>query len=56
MDLHLDEAERAALRDVLQRALGDLKEEIYKTEDADYKVGLKGRESAILSVLAKLGA
>ena len=56
MDLHLDEAESAALRDILQRALGDTREEIYKTEGADYKVGLKEREAAIQSVLAKLGS
>ena len=55
MELHVDEAESQALREILQRALGTLKEEIYKTEDADYKVGLKSREAAILSLLAKLG-
>jgi hypothetical protein len=54
MDLRLSDVEREVLRDVLERELGDLKGEIYKTEDVDYKKVLKEREAALVSMLGKL--
>ena len=55
MQLELSEAEREVLEDVLRRALGDLREEIYKTEVAEYKAGLKEREALIQALLSRVG-
>ncbi len=46
--------EMAVAREILEAAYRDLKEEIYKTEDAHYKQGLKRREGTLESLLAKL--
>lgn len=54
LDLTADEA--AVLLDVLDSALGDLREEIYKSEVADYKAGLKQREAIVTALLSRLGA
>jgi hypothetical protein len=54
MEMRLTDVEREVLRDVLERELGDLKGEIYKTEDVDYKKVLKEREVALVSLLDKL--
>jgi hypothetical protein len=56
MQLELSDAEQQVLTDVLTRALSDLREEIFKTDTADYKAGLRGREQALKSVLARLGS
>src|SRR5205814_7325478 len=42
------------LEEVLDRALGDLREEIYKTDTADYKTALKTREAIIVSLLERV--
>jgi hypothetical protein len=52
LDISADEAE--VLTEVLERALGDVREEIYKAEVADYKIGLKHREAAIVHMLERL--
>jgi hypothetical protein len=54
LDISADEAE--VLAEVLDRALGDLREEVYKAEVADYKTGLKRRESVITNLLQRLRA
>ena len=56
MQLELSDVEREVLEDVLERVLGDLREEIYKTDTADFKDALKGRESVIKALLARLRA
>jgi Mg2+/Co2+ transporter CorC len=56
MQLELSDVEREVLEDVLERVLGDLREEIYKTDTADFKHALKGRESVIKALLARLRA
>jgi hypothetical protein len=56
MHLELSDPERAVLEDVLERALGDLREEIYKTDLAEFKDALKEREVTIRGLLARLGA
>jgi hypothetical protein len=55
MQLELSELEREVLEDVLERALGDLREGIYKSEVAEYKDALKDREVTIRGLLARLG-
>jgi hypothetical protein len=56
MQLELSDAERETLEDLLERALSNLREEIYKTDLADFKDTLKVREVVIRSLLARLGA
>jgi hypothetical protein len=56
MQLELSDPERAVLEDLLERALSDLREEIYKTDLADFKDALKEREVTIRGLLARLGA
>jgi len=55
MQLELSEPEREVLEDLLERALSDLREEIYKTDLADFKDTLKDREVTIRGLLARLG-
>jgi hypothetical protein len=56
MQLELSDREREILEDLLERALSDLREEIYKTDLADFKDSLKEREVTIRGLLARLGA
>jgi hypothetical protein len=54
MLLELNRDEKELLAAVLSTALGGLREEIYKTETADYKIMLKQRESLMKAVQARL--
>ena len=56
MQLEISTDEAAVLAEVLDSALGDLREEIYKAEVADYKVGLKQRETIVTRLLEQLRA
>jgi hypothetical protein len=56
MQLEISAEEAAVLTDVLESALGDVREQVYKAEVADYKEGLKQREAAITSLLNRLRA
>ena len=56
MELTLSPDEAAVLAEVLDSALGDLREEIYKSEVADYKTALKQREVILHALIARLGA
>jgi hypothetical protein len=55
MQFELSAEEAAVLADVLDSALGDLREEIYKAEVADYKAALKRREAIIKALLERVG-
>jgi hypothetical protein len=55
MQIDLTENEAAVLATVLDSALGELREEIYKSEVADYKASLKERETVLTGVLRRLG-
>jgi hypothetical protein len=54
LDVSADEAQ--VLAELLEKALGDLREEIYKAEVADFKALLKQRERVIAELLARLRA
>jgi hypothetical protein len=56
MQLALSADELDVLESVLKSALGALREEIYKTEVAEYKDGLKARESIIVALLERVRA
>ena len=54
MELSLTADEAAVLVSVLESALSETREEVYKAEVADYKTALKGREAIIQSLLDRL--
>ena len=54
LDISADEAR--VLAELLERALSDTREEVYKAELADYKALLKQREAIISRLLARLRA
>ena len=54
MQLDLTAEEAAVLADGLDRALGDVREEIYKSEVAEYKAALKQREAVLTGLIARL--
>jgi len=56
MLLQINQTEQELLREVLAVALGNLREEIYKTEAAEYQQMLKQRESVLIGLVARLTA
>jgi hypothetical protein len=54
MLFELDRQEYDVVTDVLRRAMGDLREEIYKTDLAELDEQLKQREAALAAVLQRL--
>ena len=54
MELELSPDEVTVLREIMQRQLGDTREEAYKTESYDYKRLVKAREATIAAILQKL--
>jgi hypothetical protein len=56
MELQLNDDERTVLTDVLARALGSLREEVYQTTTFEVREQLKRREAIIDALLAKLRA
>jgi hypothetical protein len=55
MEVALTAEEVPVLVDVLDSALRQVREEVYKSEVADYKAALKRREAVLTSVLERLG-
>ncbi len=53
VELSGDEA--AIVREILQQAYQDLREEIYKTENTDFRARLKQREDLLGAIIGKLG-
>jgi hypothetical protein len=56
MQIDLSADEVAVLADVVDSALGDLREQVYKAEVTDYKDSLKQREVVLTRIQAQLGA
>ncbi len=54
MQIHLDEEQRQALLEILEEVLPNLSEEIYKTENFDYREQLKRRQAVVKSLLERL--
>lgn len=54
MQLELTDDEARLLREVLETAFGELREEVVKTEGAEWKRALKGREQVLAGIIAKL--
>ena len=56
MQLELTKEEITLLHELLEHALADLREEVYKTEGAAWKRALKAREHTLEGLLAKASA
>ena len=56
MELELSAEERTLLLEILQNDFGQLKSEIYHTEAADWKAGLKEREAMLQAIIGRLEA
>jgi hypothetical protein len=54
MRLSLDDREAALLRNVLDRHLSSLKEEVYKTENFQMRQELKADEALLKGIIARL--
>ncbi len=55
MHIELTEDELTLLRELIERANADLREEVHKTEAAQWKRALKAQERALKALLEKLG-
>ena len=56
MQIVLNEEEKKVLAEILNEALPNLREEVYKTENFDYREQLKQRESVVRTLLSHLAA
>ena len=56
MQIEINDEERQTLVEILSEVLPDLREEVYKTENYDYREELKHREVVVKSLLARLGS
>ncbi len=54
--IDLTPEELALAKEILEQAYQDLREEIYKTEGADFKARLKSREEALAVIIKKISA
>jgi hypothetical protein len=54
MKLELSAEERTLLLEILQNDFGQLRSEIYHTEAADWKAGLKEREALLQAIIGRL--
>jgi len=56
MQIALNEEEKQTLVDILNEVLPNLREEVYKTENYDYREQLKRREAVVKQLIARLSA
>ena len=56
MQLALGSDEADVLEQILTSALGDLREQVYKAEVAEYKTALKQREAIVTGLLERIRA
>ncbi len=56
MQLALGSDEADVLEAILTSALGDLREQVYKAEVAEYKTALKQREAIVTNLLERIRA
>jgi hypothetical protein len=54
MQIQLDEYESRVLKESIQDTLANIREEVYRTENFDYKEQLKRRKAALEAVLERL--
>ena len=56
MDVTLTDDQRALLVSILQDTLGEVREEVYKSELSDYREEMRRKEELVRSLLSALGA
>jgi hypothetical protein len=56
MQVPISAEEAEVLEELLTSALGDLREQVYKAEVAEYKAVLKQRENVVAGVLDRIRA
>ncbi len=56
MQLSLGSDEAEVLEEILTSALGDLREQVYKSEVAEYKAALRQREAIVTGLLERIRA
>jgi len=56
MQLSLGSDEAEVLEEILSSALGDLREQVYKSEVAEYKAALRQREAIVTGLLERIRA
>ncbi len=56
MQIALSDEEKLTLVEVLSEFLPNLREEVYKTENYDYREQLKRRETIVKALLTRLGS
>jgi hypothetical protein len=56
MHIDLTADETAVVTEILDSALGELREQIYKAEVTEYKDALRQRETVLTGLLERLGA
>ena len=56
MDLTVSDDEQTLLVSILRQTLGDVREQVYKSELTDYREELKQKEVLIRGLLTRLGA
>ncbi len=56
MQLPLGSDEAEVLEEILTSALGDLREQVYKAEVAEYKAALRQREAIVTGLLERIRA
>jgi hypothetical protein len=54
VNLELSPEERTLLLEILRNDFGQLRSEIYHTEGADWKAGLKEREALLQAIIRRL--
>ncbi len=56
MDLCMDPSEQRVLGEILESALGDLREQVYKADTSTFRERLRDRETLVTGLLEKLRA
>lgn len=56
MRVEFTDEELALLKEILANSRGELREEVYRTEAAEWKRALKSREAVLETLIGKLGA
>ena len=54
MELHLEPDEAAVLKQLLTTSLANLREEVYKTENYEWRTALKQHEAVIKALITRL--
>jgi hypothetical protein len=54
LQVHLTDDDQSLLQEILEQAMADLREEVYKTDTATYREALRERESHLAALLNQI--